>query len=121
MSVIEIGFCSLDGSTFLHWFIYERDYPGFTSGVIHNLFQSLAASLIAGYATYLALTVFGPMFGLTTLVGVFLQGLCAGAIGIVVWILMLILLKNQEVREVWATLHHKIWGAKVVVPDAEHL
>lgn len=108
-------------NTLFHWVMFERDYRGFTRNVIHNLFQSLGASLIMGYATYHALNVFSPIFGLTTVAGVFLQGLCAGLIGIVVWVLMLILLKNAEIREVWNTLHHKFWKAKVVVPDVEHL
>lgn len=105
----------------MHWVMFERDYPGFSKNIWRNLFQSVSASIIMGYIMYLALNVFDDIFGLTTSLGVFLQGFYAGIIGIIVFILLLLVMKNAEIREVWSTLHHKFWKAKVVVPDTEHL
>ena len=108
-------------NTILHWAMFERDYPGFTRQVWNNLFQSVAASLIMGLATYESLNVFDKVFSLSKISGVFLQGFCAGIIGIIVGILVLIALRNAEIAEVWKALHSKIWKAKIVVPEAEHL
>ncbi len=104
-------------NTILHWWLFERAYPGFTKPVLGTIFHSLSASIIMGYAAYLALRVFAAVFPLTKVWGVFMQGLVAGIIGIVVLIITLIILNNPELKEVWRTLHRKIW--KVSMPPAE--
>lgn len=108
-------------NTYMHWHMFERDYPGFSKPVIVTLFQSFAASIIMGYVTFLSLRFFNTFFPLTKALNVFMQGLCAGLVGIIVGIFILILLKNREIREVWQTLHHKFWKSNVVVPDQETL
>jgi peptidoglycan biosynthesis protein MviN/MurJ (putative lipid II flippase) len=113
-----IGVCV---NTYLHWHMFEKDYPGFTKPVISTLFQSFSASVIMGYVTFLSLRLFNIFFPLTRAWNVFLQGFFAGMVGIVVGIIILILLKNREIKEVWSTLHHKFWKSSVVVPDQEAL
>lgn len=108
-------------NTYMHWHIFEKDYPGFTKPVLATLFQSFSASVIMGYVTFLSLRFFNLFFTLEKAWGVFLQGFCAGIVGIVVGIIILILLKNREIHEVWRTLHHKFWKSDVVVPDQESL
>jgi putative peptidoglycan lipid II flippase len=104
-------------NTILHWVAYERVYKGFSKPVFETLFQTFAASVIMGYAAFLSLRIFAVVFPLTKVWGVFLQGLCAGIVGIIVLIIVLIILRNKEIKDVWETLHHKIW--KVAVPPAE--
>jgi putative peptidoglycan lipid II flippase len=94
---------------YLHWRSFAREFPGFTKPVMITTWHSLAASIIGGYAAYLSLNVFDDIFGLTTLLGVFLQGLCAGIVGIIVIILMLWILRSGELKDIAETLHHKIW------------
>ncbi len=108
-------------NTYLHWHIFEKDYPGFTRPVTATLFQSFSASVIMGYVTFLALRFFNLFFTLEKAWGVFLQGFCAGIVGIITCIVILVLLKNKEIQEVWRTLHHKFWKSDVVVPDQETL
>jgi len=108
-------------NTCLHWYTFEKDYPGFTKPVINTLFQSFAASVIMGYVTFISLRLFNIFFPLTKAWNVFFQGFLAGIVGIVVFIIMLLILKNKEIQEVWQTLHHKFWKSNVVVPDKETL
>lgn len=108
-------------NTYLHWHMFEKDYKGFSASVLPTLFQSFSASVIMGYITFVSLRFFNLFFTLEKAIGVFLQGFFAGITGIIVGIVVLILLKNREIKEVWSTLHHKIWKAKVVVPDQESL
>ncbi len=108
-------------NTYLHWFMFEKDYHGFSKPVISTLFQSFSASIIMGYVTFISLRFFNIFFTLEKSLGVFLQGFCAGIVGIVVGIFVLILLKNREIKEIWQTLHHKIWKSDIVVPDQEVL
>ncbi len=108
-------------NTVLHWWMFERKYPGFTKPVFATLFHSFSAGIIMGYVAYLGLRVFSYVFPLTKVWGVFLQGFCAGIFGLAVGVWVLILLQNKELKEVWKTLHTKIWKAKVPPAEVEHI
>jgi putative peptidoglycan lipid II flippase len=106
-------------NTGLHWYIFNRDFPGFSRRFGDVFFQSLSSAVIGGYAAYLGLRFFNLFFPLTTTINVFMQGFLAGLLGIAVCATVFILMKNPEIVEVWHTLHGKIWKAKVVVPGPE--
>lgn len=106
-------------NTYFHWHMFEKDYKGFTRRVSATLFQTFTASIIMGYITFISLRFFNLFFTLDKAWGVFLQGFFAGIVGIASGIVILFLLKNKEIEQVWTTLHHKIWKAKVIVPDQE--
>ena len=86
--------------------------------VLPTLFHSFSASVIMGLIAYILLNVFDNIFNLNTFIGIFLQGFLSGLGGITVGIIVLVLMKNDELHEVWLTLHHKIWKAKVIGVDA---
>lgn len=108
-------------STILHWHAFEKKFAGFTRPVLATLYHTFCASVIMGYASFLSLRIFATIFPLTKVWGVFLQGLCSGLVGIVVLVLVLIILKNEEIHEVWNTLHKKIWKASVPPAEVEKL
>ena len=70
-----------------------------------------------GYVSYKALGLFATLLDLDTLLGIFMQGFLAGICGIAVWVCVLLLLKSNELADVWETFHKKIWKAKIVAPD----
>jgi putative peptidoglycan lipid II flippase len=94
-----------------------REFVGFTRSLWATFFHSFSASVIMGLVSYLCLNIFDNIFDLSTVLGVFMQGLLSGIIGIVVGIIVLNLLHNQEIREIWRTLHHKIWKVKPPLVD----
>ena len=104
-------------SAFVFWIIYGRDFQKFGLPVTRTFWQSFAASIFMGAASYLLLNVFDTVFDLHTTLGIFLQGLCAGLGGMIVGIFILYLLDNTEIREIWKTLHQRIWKAKFIGPD----
>ncbi len=123
-SVLILGLAYSIGvilNTILHWWVFERAYPGFTRPVLSTLFHSFSASVITGYAAFLSLRFFNIIFPLTKVWGVFMQGFSAGIFGLIVGTIVLILLKNNELQEVWRTFHHKIWKAKVPPAEVEHI
>lgn len=99
----------------------HKDFPDYIKAVTATLFQSFSASIIMGFAAYLALNIFDKVFNLNKLIGIFSQGLFSGIIGIFALILTLKLLKNKEVDEIWKTMHKKIWKAQPIAPDAPEL
>jgi peptidoglycan biosynthesis protein MviN/MurJ (putative lipid II flippase) len=98
----------------LLWISFEKSFAKFTYILIKPFFQSIFASFIAGYVSYLFLNFFSNIFNLNKLSGIFSQGLFSGILGIIAGIIVLILFDNYELQEVWKTLHHKIWGAKAI-------
>jgi putative peptidoglycan lipid II flippase len=120
--VLSIAFTlGLILNAILHWWTFEKSYPGFTKPVLATLFQTFAASVIMGYAAYLGLRLFALILPLEKVWGIFLQGFCAGIMGIVVGIAILLLLDNKEIMDVWKTLHVKIWKAPVPPAEVEHM
>jgi len=100
-----------------HWYIFQKEFTSFSAPVLQSFFQSLSASVIMGYVAYLGLNFFDDVFDLNTLPGIFMQGFCAGVLGIIAGVIVLKLLKNKELDEVWKTLHRKIWRVKVIGPE----
>ena len=106
-------------NTLIHWIVFEKDFGGFSNGVMRTLFQSFAASVIMGFVAYVGLNIFAPIIDTTSLWGIFLQGFLAGIVGIGAGILILILLKNRELGEVWGVAKGKFWKTKVIATDPE--
>lgn len=103
----------------IHWWGFGRHFPDFSSQVLRVLFEVSGASIIMGYISHIFLDIFDDMFDINTLFGIFTQGFLSGVIGIFGALIVLYLLDNKELKEVWQTLHKKIWKAPVVQPDAE--
>lgn len=99
------------------WLIFEKDFKGFSRPVIKTFIQVLASSFVMGYAAYVSLNIFDTVFNLNTTIGIFLQGLISGCIGILFAILVLLIFKNQEIGDVWQTLKGRIWKRPSVAPD----
>ncbi len=103
-------------------FILFQKHFGSTRALLTRVFaESFSASVIMGFVAYEFLGVFGNMFNLDTFLGVFAQGLFAGLIGIAVGILVLVLLGNNEIKEVIGTAHNKAKRKQVVAPDVREL
>ena len=103
----------------LHWLAFEKEFRGFSRGVVKTFFDCLGASVIMGAVAYLGLNIFAPFFDTTLLFGIFLQGAVAGLMSIVAGIGVLALLKNKELSEVWSAIHHRFWKVKVIATDPE--
>lgn len=105
----------------LHWFFVRRDFMDGESFITRTFFQSLGASFFLGLVTYFSLNILSPIFGTTTFWGVFLQGFISGIFGIFSAILVLHLLKNEELKEIIKTLKTKFWRAEILAPAQEEL
>jgi putative peptidoglycan lipid II flippase len=118
--MLAIGFTLsliLDG--ILLWYVFTRKFKSDYSSLRKTFIQSLGASMVMGVTAYFCLNIFDKVFNLETVIGVFLQGFLSGIVGIVLGILILKLLGNKEIKEIWNTLHQKFWKSKVDIagPD----
>lgn len=103
----------------IHWISFENKFRGFSRPVLRTLFESLGASVIMGGVAYMGLNIFNSMFNTTTLLGLFLQGLCAGLLAIVSGIGILSLLKSRELSEIWSAIKGRFWRVKIIATDPE--
>ncbi len=71
-------------------------------GTRRTILESGVGALFAGLASYLALSLSGPLFDLDTFLGVLGHGVVGGLSGVAVGALVLYLLGNQEIR-FWQT------------------
>ena len=105
----------------LHWIFVKKDFMPDESFITETFFQSLGASFFLGLVAYLSLNILSPIFGTTTFWGVFLQGFISGILGIIAAIIVLYLLKNEELKELTNTLTTKFWHARIIAPSQEEL
>lgn len=105
----------------LHWFFVRRDFMGGESFITKTFFQSLGASFFLGLTAYISLNILSPIFGNVTFWGVFLQGFISGILGIIAAIIVLYLLKNEELKDIIKTFKTKFWDSKVIAPSQEEL
>lgn len=94
------------------WICFNQEFKGFNNLIKTTFFHSFSASVIMGTVTYICLNIFDNIFNINTTLGIFMQGFVSGIIGIIFGIGIFKLLRNQELEEIWRTLHHKIWKAK---------
>jgi putative peptidoglycan lipid II flippase len=101
--------------TILLYFVFVKEFRPIFSKLRRIIFHSLVSSIVMGFVLYYGLGLFEFFSDSDTAIGVFLQGLFAGIIGIISWILILMLLGNKEIKSVWKITHSKIWKSKPFV------
>jgi len=106
---------------YLHWRSFVRDFPEFNKLVLRGLLQSLSSSIIGGYAAYHSLRLFDNFFDLSTVFGVFMQGLLAGIVGIITTGIILKVMHNAEFKDVVDTLKRKVWKVDSAQIDQTHV
>lgn len=91
---------------------FEYRYGTFIARLFTTTWQSLIASLVAGFGTYLALNLLNDIVTMIvpkqTLIAVLLQGLFAGIIGISVWMVSLVALGNSDIVAAWTALQSRL-------------
>lgn len=86
-------------AAFVLAYLFARRF-GFEGRVVSSLLFSFAASVIGGASAYGVLQLTGPLLPTDTFFGIFAQGAAAGIVGILAWILVLLILRSQDFREV---------------------
>jgi len=106
----------------LIWISFKKDFLKEKSiNISSTFFDSLMSSLVMGFVSYIFLSLFDNIFNINTLLGIFLQGLLSGLIGIISGILVLYLLKNKEFFDVLNTLRRKLHLNKIIAPEQSDL
>jgi hypothetical protein len=95
------------------WFIFQDKFGRFPSDMRRSLWQTAGAAVVGGFVAYGGLLLFGNWFNLFSGLGIFLQGLAAGLVGIATIVLTLWLMDNRELYEMWAAFRERYWHVSV--------
>jgi putative peptidoglycan lipid II flippase len=106
----------------LIWILFKKDFlKGRCSDLYITTRDSLISSLVMGFATYYLLNIFDDIFNLNTGMGIFLQGLCSGILGILVGVIVLFILNNNEIKNLLKAVKNKFWRKDVVNTEQSEL
>lgn len=98
------------------------DRHAFTEKILPTFSMSIQAAVCGGFVAYLGLNLFSRVFDLTTLVGIFAQGFFSGLLGVAGAVLVLVLLGNSEIIEIYDTFKQKIWKKnKIIVSEPDRI
>jgi putative peptidoglycan lipid II flippase len=103
------------------WISFEKDFGKLEIIIKKSFFESVFASFVIGYFAYISLDIFDNFLNINTTVGIFLQGFLSGLVGILFGLFVLIILGNQEIKEVAKTFNKKIFKVKPIVSGQEEL
>lgn len=120
-SIIMLAFSFSVGSIlnlmFLTWSAKKYLEFDFFAVLNKSLLKTFAGSVVLGVTTYSVLYFSSPIFGLSTLSQVFFQGLLAGSVGILFYLVSQEFFGSDEYKSVRATLKKKIIGEPAIAPE----
>lgn len=106
----------------LIWILFAKDFPVCKNfGIIKTVWQTALGALLMGSVSYLSLSVFVNVFNINTGVGIFMQGLISGLVGVFSGLAVLYLLKNKQLLDLIKTLSCKIKKKIVLAPEQPDL
>lgn len=98
--MLALGFCLGSIAQFLvGMYFFVRDFHIPRTRLSSLVFQSFSASILGGSAAYIVLALTGVAGTINTTLGLVIQGIAAGALGLCTTALILALLKNEELAE----------------------
>ncbi len=104
------------------WISFRRDFKIKQSFIFKSLCQSFAGAFFMGYGAYVCLNIFDSVFNINHFWGVLGQGFLSGIIGIACGVIVLIVLKNEELASVWRSLKSKrLFATKPVSSGQEEV
>jgi len=103
------------------YFAFKKDVGGGPISMRKMFYQVSTASLLMGFVSYSMLNMLDKFFDLTTFIGIFMQGLISGLVGLFVWFLVLKVFKNKELEEITYSLKNKFWKEEAIISDPENL
>ena len=107
---------------FLIWTLFKKDFlRSINSGILKTFLQSAISAIVMGVVAYFMLNIFDDFLPIHTGLGIFLQGFFSGIIGMTVGVCMLVLMKNEELSDIYHALQKKFWRVKPVAAEQGEL
>lgn len=108
-------------NVFLLCGFFKKDFDYVGNLFQKTFFQVLVSSFLTAFVTYMGLDVFDNFFDINKFIGIFLQGLFSGILGILAGFTLLKFMKNKELEEIIDSFKQKFWKEEAIVPEQEDL
>ncbi len=100
---------------FTLWYVFVRDFPDAkTAPVWKTIFEATTASLTLGLASYGTLQLTALVFNLQTFWGIFMQGAVSAIAGIIIGVIVLRIIGNRDILDIWHAMKRKFWKSNVI-------
>jgi peptidoglycan biosynthesis protein MviN/MurJ (putative lipid II flippase) len=99
----------------------RKRFPELLASVRISFLHTFTASVIMGTVAYHSLQFFAQIFDTDTLIGIFMQGACAGILGVLSGVFLLKLMGNQELNEILTSFHRRLSTSKPIATEQENL
>ena len=103
------------------WYMARRDFGVFPRTLSRSFVHVAFAALLLGISTYIGLNVVVDAFDTQTLIGLLLQALVSGILGILVFVGTLKLVGNPELQDIIDAFKKKFWSVDVIGEDVREL
>ena len=100
-------------------YFLRQQFPGIILGLKRAFLHSFATSVVMGFVAYHSLQAFALILDINTFLGIFTQGFVSGLIGVFAGVFLLRLMENEELKEIWGSLHRKFWKQKPIATEVE--
>jgi len=101
-------------------FLFARDFDLKLDAIGRLFRQSIIASIVGGCAAYLVLAAIGAWIAnLHTVLGILLQGFCAGVVGLAVTAYVLYLQGNPELKEIVYSASRRLRSIPITVEPTD--
>ncbi len=120
--MLPLGFvCGVIIEMFLILYLFKK-YFGFKLATLWSAaYQSVVAAVAGGSLAYLTLVFIVEGVNQETFLGIFIQGLAAGVLGIIAIIVTYAALGSHELREITKSFKKKVFTTDVVAPEPDIL
>lgn len=100
---------------FTLWYMFVRDFPDAkTAPVWKTIFEATTASLALGLASYATLQITVFVFNQQTFWGIFMQGAVSALVGVIVAVIVLRMMGNRDILDIWNAMKRKFWKSNVI-------
>ena len=98
-----------------------RGHTAETNRMLRALLHMVCAGILAAAGAYGTLELIGKGIDQTAFIGVLLQGVVAGIVGVSIYAVTLVLLKNEDIGLFLQTLRSRFWKQKPLTPEQAEL
>lgn len=103
---------------FLIWILFKKDFLyNKKLNLSRTFIESSTSAIVMGLVAYILLGFFDGIFNISTGIGIFMQGLISGILGMLSGIFVLYILKNKELFDIVHALKNKFWNNRVIAPE----
>jgi putative peptidoglycan lipid II flippase len=100
---------------FTLWYVFVRDFPDAkTAPVWKTVFEATTASCALGIASYETLQITALIFNQQTFWGIFMQGAVSALVGVIVAVIVLRIMGNRDILDIWHAMKRKFWKSNVI-------